>query len=689
MATLIDVSGENFLQGGPFDSLSGLGGNDTLIGSFGDTIDGGDGNDRISPNGPTTIIGGAGQDTIYLPPVHIGVTEADAILVTDFVPGAGGDILDFADLLRPIRDLGVDLGNPFGPAGYLRLVAQQGDTIVQWDEDGGGDRYVPLVILKGVATSALTQANLGYDPQGTSLAGLFLNGTAAAEALLGGLGNDTILGLSGNDTLDGGAAGADSLDGGTGSDSLYGRSGDDTLLGNDGDDVILGGTGTDSMDGGSGNDIIFASSSGTVRGGMGDDQIGQTFTSPGGVILVHGDDGNDVIECFPGQGGDATLSGGDGTDLIIAADDGHYLLQGDAGADTLTGGTSDDTLDGGTGDDVMSGGAGNDTYVVDGAGDTVTELPGDGIDTIRSSISLNLMAGVENLMLTAGATAGFGVGNELGNQITGNDSGNSLYGQGGDDTLTGGAGADYIYGGVGNDSVAGGGGIDLLIGEAGNDTLDGGSSPAGFGNVLLGGAGSDTYIVHSGLDLVDEGNIPAYAAYGFGGFDTIVSTANFYWDVYSVAERVVIAEGADDPNGTGTTAVGSIFGNEMIGNSGNNVLFGRGGSDTYRAGDGIDFISLSTLGVTDIGNYVARGDNTIIVDPRQSGAVSYDIVFEFNPTKDKVDVSAYRYANAATVIAKAVDDGAGSTYISLGDGLDYLYLVGISKAQLLESDFIV
>ncbi|MBL6077811.1 calcium-binding protein [Belnapia sp. T18] len=689
MATQIDVSGENFLQGGPFDSLSGLGGNDTLIGSFGNTIDGGDGNDQISPNGPTTVIGGAGQDTIHLPPIHIGLTEADAILVTDFAPGGGGDILDFSDLLRPIRDLGVDLGNPFGPAGYLRLVAQQGDTIVQWDENGGGNNYVPLVILKGVATSALTQANLGYDPQGAPLAGLRLNGTAAAESQLGGLGNDTIFGLSGNDTLDGGAAGTDSLDGGIGNDSLYGGSGDDTLLGNDGDDVILGGTGTDSMDGGSGNDIIFASSSGTVRGGTGNDQIGQTFADPGGVIHVYGDDGNDVIECFPGRGGNATLSGGDGADSIIAADDGQYVLQGDAGTDTLAGGTSDDTLNGGTGDDVMSGGAGNDTYVLDGAGDTVTELPGDGIDTIRSSISLNLMTGVENLVLTAGATAGFGVGNELGNQITGNDSGNSLYGQGGDDTLTGGIGADYLYGGAGNDSVVAGAGIDLLIGEAGNDTLDGGSSPAGFGNVLLGGAGSDTYVVHSGLDLVDEGNIPAYAAYGFGGFDTIISKANFYWDVYSVAERVIIAEGADDPNGTGTTAVGSIFGNEMVGNSGNNVLFGRGGSDTYRAGDGIDFISLSTLGVTDVGNYVARGNNTIIVDPRQSGSVSYDIVFEFDSTKDKVDVSAYRYANAATVIARAVDDGAGSTYISLGDGLDYLYLVGVSKAELLESDFII
>ena len=33
----------------------------------------------------------------------------------------------------------------------------------------------------------------------------------------------------------------------------------------------------------------------------------------------------------------------------------------------------------------MSGGAGDDTYFVDDAGDKVTELAGQGIDTIRTS----------------------------------------------------------------------------------------------------------------------------------------------------------------------------------------------------------------------------------------------------------------------------------------------------------------
>ena len=52
-------------------------------------------------------------------------------------------------------------------------------------------------------------------------------------------------------------------------------------------------------------------------------------------------------------------------------------------------------------------------------------------------------------------------------------------------------------------------------------------------------------------------------------------------------------------SGAGTTIVGSIFSGTLIGNSGTNIIFGLGGADTYRAGDGIDFMTLSLLGLTD------------------------------------------------------------------------------------------
>ncbi|MBL6454133.1 hypothetical protein JMJ55_02285 [Belnapia sp. T6] len=233
--------------------------------------------------------------------------------------------------------------------------------------------------------------------------------------------------------------------------------------------------------------------------------------------------------------------------------------------------------------------------------------------------------------------------------------------------------------------VVGGAADEVLTGSDGDDILAGGAGA----DTMAGGRGNDTYYVDDSRDIVDEGNMPEYAYLGSDGKDSIISTANWYWDIYSVAERLVIADGAADSNGAGTTAIGSCFDNEMIGNSGNNILFGRGGSDTYRAGDGVDYISLSTLGMQDAPGYVADGANVIIVDPRKSGAFSYDVIFEFDVTKDKIDISAYHYASAEDVLTRGVDDGAGNSYFILGDGLDYVFLVGVEKSAVKEEDFIV
>ncbi|MCO5130184.1 MAG: hypothetical protein M9932_06410 [Xanthobacteraceae bacterium] len=206
---------------------------------------------------------------------------------------------------------------------------------------------------------------------------------------------------------------------------------------------------------------------------------------------------------------------------------------------------------------------------------------------------------------------------------------------------------------------------------------------------MLGGVGDDTYHVDSTLDLVDEGFV--FPDAGWGGTDTVISSANWFWDVESVGEVDRIAENASDPSHAGVTFVGGVFDNVLIGHSGTDILFGRGGNDTYVPGDGVDWISLSTLGLTDQNAYKGvDGHNTIIVTPRGGGSVSYDIMFDFDPARDKVDVSAYhQYASGADVLSHAVDDGVGSSYIALGDGLDYLYFVGLTKDHLLASDFVV
>src|SRR6185369_3486367 len=51
----------------------------------------------------------------------------------------------------------------------------------------------------------------------------------------------------------------------------------------------------------------------------------------------------------------------------------NNALTGGSDSDTLDGGGGNDTLDAGAGADSMIGGAGNDTFIVDDAGETVTE----------------------------------------------------------------------------------------------------------------------------------------------------------------------------------------------------------------------------------------------------------------------------------------------------------------------------
>ena len=101
----------------------------------------------------------------------------------------------------------------------------------------------------------------------------------------------------------------------------------------------------------------------------------------------------------------------------------------------------------------MLGGDGDDTYVVDNAGDVVTENGGEGTDTVHASISYKLGGSVNNLTLT-------GSGNING---TGTGSDNVLRGNTGRNTLNGGGGDDYIKGGDGNDTLTGGDDDDLFV----------------------------------------------------------------------------------------------------------------------------------------------------------------------------------------------------------------------------------
>lgn len=88
---------DNTIHGGAGDDLIyGQGGSDILYGEGGDDfLSGGDGADiLLGGPGDDTLTGGVGTDTFVIEPDSTGST-----IITDFEPGAGGDVLDLSEVI--------------------------------------------------------------------------------------------------------------------------------------------------------------------------------------------------------------------------------------------------------------------------------------------------------------------------------------------------------------------------------------------------------------------------------------------------------------------------------------------------------------------------------------------------------------------------------------------------------------
>ena len=142
---------------------------------------------RLAPFA-STITTGTGSDTIEL--IHADAGNA-GVTVTDFTPGAGGDILEILGDEGALLSLlsGWDgTSNPFG-TGFLRLEQSGADTLLQWDQDGAanGANWDTLVVLQNTDATTFTDANFlpGFPPGGGEPAGETITGTDDGEALSG------------------------------------------------------------------------------------------------------------------------------------------------------------------------------------------------------------------------------------------------------------------------------------------------------------------------------------------------------------------------------------------------------------------------------------------------------------------------------------------------------------------------
>jgi Ca2+-binding RTX toxin-like protein len=247
-----------------------------------------------------------------------------------------------------------------------------------------------------------------------------------------------------------------------------------------------------------------------MQGGTGNDTY--TVDMPGDVVIELVNEGIDTVHSSITYTLGANLEHLTLTGTAAINGTGNALnnvLLGNSASNTLIGGAGHDQLNGGLGSDVMIGGGGDDTYVVDRAGDVVTELAAQGSDTVESSITYILGPNLEHLILTGSAHIN-GTGNSAHNVLLGNSGNNILDAGSGDDTLDGGMGSDALFGGSGHDRLFGGLGDDSLHAGSGNDLLNGGEGidrlDGGSGDdQLLGGAGNDQLIGGSGADQLIGG----------------------------------------------------------------------------------------------------------------------------------------------------------------------------------------
>jgi len=295
-------------------------------------------------------------------------------------------------------------------------------------------------------------------------AGRLLVSTPGNDVLIGDAGNDTVtyedaaqavnVSLASVAQQNTGGHGLDTLGA---IDNLIGSHFNDKLKGNSGNNTLDGGNGADQLSGDDGNDTYIIDNSKDIVRETRDG--GDADTVQSWVTLTKSLFNN--VENIKLMGAEDLNATGNTLDNDLIGNAGNNRLDGKKGAD------------------LMAGGEGDDAYVVDNAGDVISENDEDaGIDTVESSVDYTLAANLENLLLT-GSGSRSATGNDLDNILTGNGGKNVLTGLAGDDTLFGNAGKDTLIGGLGVDQLSCGTGADTFVFEsladsgvgAGRDTI--------------------------------------------------------------------------------------------------------------------------------------------------------------------------------------------------------------------------
>lgn len=361
---------------------------------------------------------------------------------------------------------------------------------------------------------------------------------------------------------------------------------------------------------------------------------------------ITGTDGDDILLGTPGKdlidagAGNDTVYGREGDDLILggAGDD---VLIGGEGRDVIHGGDGDDRIFGGDGNDVLFGDAGNDMLFGEAGRDTL--MGGDGQDI-----------------------------------LSGGDGDDRLFGEAGDDVLSGDAGNDVLDGGTGHDTLAGGAGDDVMVGDEGDDVFVAGAQTVlearsltqmpmdaptpGFDDgddVIHGGEGADTYDASSatmavGIDL--EAGVAAGAEIGS---DRLTSIEN---------------------------AVGGVGNDTITASAAVNILYGRGGQDSFVFGS-VASISNYGAGFDQIRDFDVGDKVDLSKLERELGRLYFD------DGENALELDRHDHKTLVKLYKKMIDDDdAGHQVLQLVtdiDGDQDYEIVIISAHDLDEDDLIL
>ncbi|WP_414885346.1 beta strand repeat-containing protein, partial [Pseudomonas chlororaphis] len=228
--------------------------------------------------------------------------------------------------------------------------------------------------------------------------------------------------------------------------------------------------------------------------------------------------------------------------------------------------------------------------------------------------------------------------------------GHTLTGTAGDDVLLAGSGDNLINAGDGNDVLVAGSGNNILHGDAGNDLLF-----SGPGNDLLdGGTGNDTAsYAHASAGVTVD--LALLGAQNTGGAGT---------DILAAIENLV----------------GSNYNDSLTGDSNANIITGGLGNDVLNGGGGDDLL------IGGLGNNTLTGGSGSDTFQWQQGNSGHDLVTDFTPGTDKLDLSQLLQGENAS--SASLDDYLHFTVTGSGPSLvtsiDVSAAAGATPSQTID-----